>query len=124
MSFPPPTTIDAARCPLCGLPNDCQLCSVAAYKGPCWCASVKIPEELIARIPPEARNKACLCRACVMKYHREQAHFLPVPKILPGDFYFDGAAMVFTAAYHLRRGYCCENGCRNCPYRAMPSVAQ
>jgi hypothetical protein len=24
--------------------------------------------------------------------------------------------VVFTAAYHLRRGYCCGNGCRHCPY--------
>ena len=25
---------------------------------------------------------------------------------------------VFTAAYHLARGTCCENGCRHCPYIA------
>ena len=24
--------------------------------------------------------------------------------------------MVFTARYHLRRGYCCEHNCRHCPY--------
>jgi hypothetical protein len=24
--------------------------------------------------------------------------------------------MVFTAAYHLKRGYCCGSGCRHCPY--------
>jgi hypothetical protein len=23
---------------------------------------------------------------------------------------------VFTAAYLIKRGYCCESGCRNCPY--------
>jgi hypothetical protein len=23
---------------------------------------------------------------------------------------------VFTSEYLLRRGYCCKNGCRNCPY--------
>jgi hypothetical protein len=32
------------------------------------------------------------------------------------DFYFEGAAMVFTERYHLRRGYCCESGCRHCPF--------
>jgi hypothetical protein len=32
------------------------------------------------------------------------------------DFYWEGDAMVFTARYHLRRGYCCDSGCRNCPY--------
>ena len=28
----------------------------------------------------------------------------------------EGAAIVFTARYLLRRGYCCESGCRHCPY--------
>lgn len=32
------------------------------------------------------------------------------------DFYREGAYVVFTAAYHLRRGRCCESGCRHCPY--------
>lgn len=32
------------------------------------------------------------------------------------DFYFDGPYLVFTAAYHLKRGYCCQSGCRHCPY--------
>ena len=107
---------DAGQCPLCGQANACQLCTVAAYKGPCWCAQVKIPDQLIAQVPAELRNKACLCRACVMKFHRDQADGAALPKILPGDFYFDGSAMVFTAAYHLRRGYCCDSGCRHCPY--------
>jgi hypothetical protein len=25
--------------------------------------------------------------------------------------------MVFTAAYLRRRGYCCDNQCRHCPWR-------
>ncbi|HNP53551.1 MAG TPA: DUF5522 domain-containing protein [Ferruginibacter sp.] len=24
--------------------------------------------------------------------------------------------MVLTAAYHLKKGTCCGNGCRHCPY--------
>ena len=32
------------------------------------------------------------------------------------DCYFDGPYIVFTEAYHLRRGYCCQSGCRHCPY--------
>jgi len=32
------------------------------------------------------------------------------------DYYREGEAMVFTERYHLRRGYCCESGCRHCPY--------
>jgi len=34
----------------------------------------------------------------------------------PEDYYFDGEYMVFTAAYHLKRGTCCGSGCRHCPY--------
>ncbi|WP_137760786.1 DUF5522 domain-containing protein [Pontibacter sp. SGAir0037] len=33
------------------------------------------------------------------------------------DYYFnEQGLMVFTVKYHLKRGYCCENGCRHCPY--------
>jgi Family of unknown function (DUF5522) len=32
------------------------------------------------------------------------------------DFYWEGRLMVFTSAYHRRRGYCCGTGCRHCPY--------
>jgi hypothetical protein len=32
------------------------------------------------------------------------------------DFYLEGGLMVFTETFLLRRGYCCESGCRHCPY--------
>jgi hypothetical protein len=41
----------------------------------------------------------------------------PSPPLDPEDYYFDGPYMVFTAAYHLKRGVCCASGCRHCPYR-------
>lgn len=25
--------------------------------------------------------------------------------------------IVFTEAYHLKRGYCCQSGCRHCPWK-------
>ena len=34
------------------------------------------------------------------------------------DYYYDGPYMVFTAAYLLKRGFCCGSGCRHCPYGA------
>ena len=48
-----------------------------------------------------------------------------VPKVVesdaaelsPEDFYFEGPYMVFTAAYHLKRGYCCNSDCRHCPFK-------
>ncbi len=40
-----------------------------------------------------------------------------LPELVEGeDYYWEGPAMVFTANYLLRRGYCCESGCRHCPY--------
>jgi Family of unknown function (DUF5522) len=38
-------------------------------------------------------------------------------ELLPEDFYYEGPYLVFTAAYHLRRGYCCNSNCRHCPYK-------
>jgi len=32
------------------------------------------------------------------------------------DYTIENGRWIFTAAFLLRRGYCCESGCRNCPY--------
>jgi Family of unknown function (DUF5522) len=37
-------------------------------------------------------------------------------ELAPEDFYYEGPYLVFTAAYHLKRGRCCNSGCRHCPY--------
>ena len=37
------------------------------------------------------------------------------PPLDPEDFYFEGEFLVFTAAYHRKRGFCCGSGCRHCP---------
>lgn len=39
------------------------------------------------------------------------------------DYYFDGPYLVFTAAYHLKRGFCCQSGCRHCPYGFQKELA-
>ena len=41
---------------------------------------------------------------------------IPHPLVEGEDFYLEGGFLVFTARYHLRRGYCCGSGCRHCPY--------
>lgn len=33
------------------------------------------------------------------------------------EYYYEGNFLVFTENYHLKRGYCCGNGCRHCPYQ-------
>ncbi|MFN7811132.1 MAG: DUF5522 domain-containing protein [Planctomycetia bacterium] len=30
--------------------------------------------------------------------------------------YLENGLLVYTAAYHLHRGFCCGSGCRHCPY--------
>lgn len=44
-----------------------------------------------------------------------------VKGLLPEDYYFTGEGfLVFTEKYHLKRGYCCQSGCRHCPYGYDP----
>ena len=58
-------------------------------------------------------------RAASASSHSTPANPTPelAPNLDPADFYFDGPYLVFTAAYHLKRGSCCHSGCRHCPYR-------
>lgn len=113
---------DPARCPLCGRPNDCQVCTTATYKGSCWCAEMTFPEELYDRIPADARNRACVCRPCILAALKAR----PLPPLAAGDFYLEPGTgrMVFTAAYLRKRGYCCGSGCRHCPWAATRDAAK
>jgi prepilin-type N-terminal cleavage/methylation domain-containing protein/prepilin-type processing-associated H-X9-DG protein len=72
--------INPRQCPLCGGPNDCQLCSPDAPKGPCWCTRVEVPDALLARVPEALRNRACICRKCIASFQRE--HAIPPPVTL------------------------------------------
>ncbi|MFY7887568.1 MAG: DUF5522 domain-containing protein [Spirosomataceae bacterium] len=41
----------------------------------------------------------------------------PPPPLTSEDYYLNEQGyMVFTAKYHLKRGHCCKNGCKHCPY--------
>ena len=33
------------------------------------------------------------------------------------DYYLENGLFVFTATFLQKRGYCCESGCRHCPYQ-------
>lgn len=40
-----------------------------------------------------------------------------VAGLVADDYYLNERGLVvFTAAHHLKRGYCCKSGCRHCPY--------
>jgi hypothetical protein len=35
------------------------------------------------------------------------------------DFYInENGKYVFTENFHLKRGYCCNNNCKHCPYKS------
>src|SRR5438128_10674922 len=106
-------------CSSCG---ESFTCGPATGKGSCWCED--LPHvSLVA-----AADQDCLCPAClseaIAKLPIAAAHIAgpagsvkTTPALVEGeDYYCEGAAIVFTAQYLRRRGYCCESGCRHCPY--------
>jgi hypothetical protein len=119
-------------CPVCGQDNQCRVAKGHLYKGLCWCEKIVVPGHILSRLANEWAEPACICRSCLETIARVSA-LLEDPDavvaevfrltrptgsmLLPEDYYLDeNGNMVFTAAYHLERGTCCGNGCRNCPY--------
>ncbi len=39
------------------------------------------------------------------------------------DYYMDGDRLVFTEAYHAKRGYCCNSRCRHCPWKSAEKAS-
>jgi Family of unknown function (DUF5522)/Cysteine-rich CWC len=116
------------RCPVCGNPNHCRIAAGYAYKGDCWCNESRVPTHILHFVA-EKFETACLCERCLEglayygKLSQDPREILDLlhreirkdPASL--DFYIDDQGnTVFTAAYHLKRGHCCENDCRHCPY--------
>ena len=64
--------------------------------------------------PDRANNSRIVAHTNATKVGVNSANTL----VAGEDYYLEGDAIVFTARYHLRRGYCCESGCRHCPYGA------
>ena len=111
----------------------CSRCGNAFACGPetkgtkCWCD--QLPYISLAA----AADQDCLCPECLSAAfenlncdHKSDGAgaYPPIETTVRSalalvegeDYYSEGAAIVFTARYHLRRGYCCENRCRHCPY--------
>ncbi len=61
---------DPTRCPLCGQPNRCAMeieRETGVKQGPCWCVSVDFTPALLAQVPAEAKDQACICAACAAR---------------------------------------------------------
>jgi len=75
MSHPPssPPEPDPSHCPLCGGDNRCAMevqKATGQAQPPCWCVSQTFSAELLARLPPEAQGKACICGACLLRFQQ------------------------------------------------------
>jgi hypothetical protein len=114
------------KCSACDAPFSC---TNTESDGSCWCDS----------FPPLFQPDPqvdCLCPDClkqktikkIIEYTSEltandalnnnKVSLLPkTTKLIEGiDFYIENGFHVFTAWYHLKRGHCCNGGCRHCPY--------
>jgi hypothetical protein len=40
----------------------------------------------------------------------------PMPLEEGKDYYLENGLFVLTEDFLIRRGYCCQSGCRHCPY--------
>jgi Family of unknown function (DUF5522)/Cysteine-rich CWC len=120
ISDPFPDQSKQKSCSNCG---ESFTCGPAAGKGNCWC------EELPHVSLVAGADQDCLCPEClseaIAKLPSADADIststagaiTSSPALVEGeDYYCEGAVIVFTAHFLLRRGYCCQSGCRHCPY--------
>lgn len=118
-------------CPLCGGANSCRAAGGQTYKGSCWCEAFTLPANFLRYLEDSAQSLSCFCRPCFAELERvansvddpvqilQQAQAIRRPS--EPDFYLDELGRtVFTATYLRNRGYCCESGCRHCPYPKSP----
>lgn len=101
-----PGQIKQKNCSECGVGFHCGAASGGTK---CWC------DDLPKLFPVVERD--CLCPACFGDAIAQQRAQPKQPLVEGEDYYAEGKVIVFTALYHLRRGYCCGRGCRHCPYR-------
>ncbi|AHJ12827.1 MULTISPECIES: cysteine-rich CWC family protein [Sulfurospirillum] len=59
---------DEKICPLCGERNACQV----GTSNQCWCHTIKVPQDLLDKIPQEKKGKACICYLCIKEYLQHQ----------------------------------------------------
>jgi hypothetical protein len=76
----------------------------------------------VAGLPPARRSlfEPHPCRLALDDPHRAAflaAHRAAVEGGQPGYLDPVSGLFVITAAEHVRRGHCCANDCRHCPYR-------
>lgn len=114
------------QCSVCGIPFTCGAVSDVSQ---CWCHD--FPPIFAPTTLTDCLCPACLKNACEVTIDRyvstitpENAmknrakELPPTEKLIEGiDYYVEEGVLVFKPWYHLKRGFCCENQCRHCPYQ-------
>jgi hypothetical protein len=51
------------------------------------------------------------------EFNLNDTGFSKKPNLEPDEYYYsEEGYIIFTEKYLLKRGYCCQNGCKHCPY--------
>lgn len=113
----------------CSVCNVGFVCDSSPAGGDCWCSSY--PAIMPANFDQDCRCSECLARAIADRINVMISSSSHDEMIEMASAYANGGALaehidftiengnhVFTRWYHLKRGSCCGNGCRHCPYPA------
>src|SRR4051812_17686104 len=91
----------------------CSNCSVdmtcGSNEGQCWCM-------VYTPLADVVEGQDCLCEACLKEAIEKASSSSTKTSEQEADYYIENGFYVFTSSYHLKRGWCCKNGCRHCPY--------
>ncbi|ALQ09276.1 hypothetical protein EU508_11230 [Pseudoalteromonas fuliginea] len=111
------------NCTQCHSTLTCNVDDISA----CWC------NELPAILPLDITATSCLCRKCTLNKINtflEGVYTQPIKtqinfakqfrgneNLIEGlDYTMQSGYMIFSKWFFLKRGSCCKNGCKNCPY--------
>jgi hypothetical protein len=117
------TKMTQTNCSQCNTVLNCNVNNITA----CWC------NQLPAILPLDATATSCLCQTCTLNkinHYLEALYTQPIKsqiefaKAFRGndnlieelDYTMQNGYMVFSKWFFLKRGTCCKNGCKNCPY--------
>ena len=116
----------AIKTKVCSRCNNTFICGTGSRENGCWCGD-------LPRIGQIDGITGCLCPVCLKSDIQQKIdHFVndfaegkteniapeyANPTLIEGiDYYIENGLMVFKEWYLLKRGYCCHNSCRHCPY--------
>ena len=107
---------EVKMCIFCATEFECKV----GNPNHCQCSTVNLSAATKSFL--EQADFDCLCVSCLAAVN-EKVNLLEGKTFPKGDelvqdfhYYMEGQYFVFTENYHILRGYCCQSGCRHCPY--------